>query len=40
MLELIRQSKTEQNKEFALNTLLSKISGHVADMGLLLTQMA
>jgi hypothetical protein len=39
MLELIRQSKTEQNKEFALNTLLSKISGNVADMGMLLTQL-
>jgi hypothetical protein len=39
MQELIRQSKTEQNKEFALNTLLSKISGNVADMGMLLTQL-
>ena len=39
MHELIRQSKSEQNKEFALTTLLSKISGNVADMGMLLTQM-
>ncbi|MEO7213434.1 hypothetical protein [Mucilaginibacter sp.] len=39
MQELIRESKTEQNKEFALNTLLSKISGNVADMGMLLTQL-
>nr|WP_294947487.1 hypothetical protein [uncultured Mucilaginibacter sp.] len=39
MQELIRQSKTEQNKEFALDTLLSKISGNVADMGVLLTQL-
>ncbi|OOQ57240.1 hypothetical protein [Mucilaginibacter pedocola] len=39
MQELIRQSKTEQNKEFALTTLLSKISGQVADMGLLIAQL-
>ncbi|RWY55733.1 hypothetical protein [Mucilaginibacter gilvus] len=39
MQELIRESKTEQDKEFALSTLLSKISGNVADMGLLLTQL-
>lgn len=39
MHELIRESKSEQNKEFALITLLSKISGNVADMALLLTQM-
>lgn len=39
MQELIKQSKSEQNKEFALSTLLSKLTGNVADMRLLLTQM-
>jgi hypothetical protein len=39
MQELIKQSKSEQNKDFALNALLSKLSGNVVDMGLLLTQL-
>jgi hypothetical protein len=39
MQELIRQSKEEQNKEFALGALLSKLSGNVADMGMLLNQL-
>ena len=38
MQELIRQSKSEQNKDFALGAMLSKLSGNVADMGMLLTQ--
>jgi hypothetical protein len=32
MLELIRQSKNEQNKEFALSSFLSKINGNRADL--------
>ncbi|WP_121245706.1 hypothetical protein [Mucilaginibacter phyllosphaerae] len=39
MHQIMEQSKGEQNKEFALSTILSKISGNVADMGLLLNQM-
>ena len=39
MHELIRQSKSEQNNEFTLSNLLSKLSGNVADMGVLLTQL-
>jgi len=39
MQELIRQSKEEQNKEFALGTLITKLSGNVADMGMLLNQL-
>ncbi|MBB5396357.1 hypothetical protein [Mucilaginibacter sp. AK015] len=39
MQELIKQSKSEQNKEFALGAMLSKLSGGVGDMGLLLNQM-
>lgn len=39
MHQMMEQSKGEQNKEFALDTILSKISGNVADMGVLLTQM-
>jgi hypothetical protein len=40
MQELIKESKSEQNKEFALNTLLSKLSGNLTDMSLLLNQLA
>jgi hypothetical protein len=39
MHKIMEESKGEQNKEFALSTILSKISGNVADMGLLLNQM-
>lgn len=39
MQELIRQSKSEQNKEFALGALLSKLGSNVADMGMLLSQL-
>ncbi|MBK0381284.1 hypothetical protein [Mucilaginibacter segetis] len=39
MQELIKQSKSEQNKEFALSTMLSKLSGNGTDMGLLLNQL-
>ncbi|GGH23226.1 hypothetical protein [Mucilaginibacter phyllosphaerae] len=39
MHQIMEQSKGEQNKEFALSAILSKISGNVTDMGLLLTQM-
>jgi len=37
--ELIKESKSEQNKEFALNTLLLKLSG-LTGMDVLLNQMA
>ena len=39
MQELIRQSKIEQNKDLGLSALLSKLSGNVIDMGMLLTQL-
>ncbi len=39
MQELIKESKSEQNKEFALNTLLLKLSG-LTGMDVLLNQMA
>ena len=39
MHELMEQSKVEQNNDFALSPFLSKISGNVADMGGLLSQM-
>jgi hypothetical protein len=39
MQELIKESKSEQNKEFALNTLLQKLSG-LTGMDTLLNQMA
>lgn len=32
MIELIKQTKNEQNKEFALSTFLSKINGNRADL--------
>jgi len=32
MLELIKQSKSEQNKEFALSSFLSKVNGNRADL--------
>jgi len=32
MLDLIRQTKNEQNKEFALSSFLSKINGNRADL--------
>jgi len=40
MQELIKESKSEQNKEFALGTLLSKLSGNLFDMNALLNQIA
>ncbi len=40
MQELIQQSKSEQNKDFALNSMLSKLNGNKANMGMLLNQMA
>src|SRR5471030_1785694 len=40
MQELIRQSKSEQNKELALGSLLSKLNGSVANMSTLLNQIA
>jgi hypothetical protein len=40
MQELIQQSKSAQNKDFALNSLLSKLNGNKANMGMLLNQMA
>lgn len=39
MQELIKESKSEQNKEFALNTLLLKLSG-LTRMDVLLNQLA
>jgi hypothetical protein len=39
MHELIRQSKSGQNNEFSLGAMLSKLSGGVADMTVLLSQM-
>jgi hypothetical protein len=38
MLEIIKESKSEQNKEFALSTLIQKLSGNHADA--LLKQLA
>jgi len=40
MQELIRQSKSEQNKELALGSLLSKLNGSNVNMNTLLNQMA
>jgi hypothetical protein len=39
MLELIKQSKSEQNKEFALSSFLSKINGNRADLSGLVQEM-
>jgi hypothetical protein len=39
MLELIKQTKNEQNKEFALSTFLSKINGNRADLSGLVHEM-
>ncbi|MCO5935673.1 hypothetical protein NAF17_08975 [Mucilaginibacter sp. RB4R14] len=40
MHQLMEQSKGDQNKEFALSTILSKVSGNnVVNMGMLLNQM-
>jgi hypothetical protein len=39
MLELIKQSKSEQNKEFALSSFLSKINGNRADLSGLVREM-
>jgi len=40
MQELIRQSKSEQNKELALGSLLSKLNGSNININTLLNQMA
>ena len=39
MQEVIRQSKSEQKNEFTLSNLLTKLSGNVADMRMLLKQL-
>jgi len=39
MQELIKQSKSEHNKEFALTTLLSKLNGNRTDMKVLMKQL-
>ena len=39
MLELIKQSKSEKNKEFALSSFLSKINGNRADLSGLVQEM-
>ncbi|MBS1524218.1 MAG: hypothetical protein JST19_01130 [Bacteroidetes bacterium] len=39
MLELIKQSKSEQNKDFALSSFLSKINGNRADLTSLVKEM-
>lgn len=38
MQELIKESKNGNNKEFALNTLVSKLSGNFTDMTAILNQ--
>jgi len=40
MQEIMKASKSEQNKEFALTTLLSKLSGKFVDMNMLTNQLA
>jgi hypothetical protein len=40
MQELIKESKSEQNNDFSLGTLLSKLSGKPTDMNMLLSQLA
>jgi len=39
MKELVIQSKNEQNKEFSLTNMLSKLNGNRADLSLLVNQM-
>jgi hypothetical protein len=39
MKELVIQSKNEQNKDFALTSMLSKLNGNRADLSLLVNQM-
>jgi len=39
MAELVKQSKNEQNKDFGLSNLLSKLSGNQKDMSVLVHQM-
>jgi hypothetical protein len=39
MQELIKQTKSEQNKEFALSSFLSKLNGNRSDMKALVSQM-
>jgi hypothetical protein len=39
MHQLMEESKGEHNKEFALSAILSKISGNVTDMTMLLNQL-
>jgi len=40
MQELIQQSKSTQNKDFALSTLLSKLNGNNININVLLNQLA
>jgi hypothetical protein len=39
MQELVNQSKNEQNKDFALTTMLSKLNGNRADLSILVNQL-
>jgi len=39
MAELVKQSKNEQNKDFGLSNLLSKLTGNQKDMSVLVHQM-
>jgi hypothetical protein len=39
MKELVKQSKNEQNKDFGLSNLLSKLNGNRADLSSLVNQM-
>jgi hypothetical protein len=39
MKELVKQSKNEQNKEFLLTNLLSKLNGNRADLSVLVSEM-
>lgn len=39
MQELIKQSKSEQNKDFALGSMLARLTGHVTDISGVLSQL-
>jgi len=40
MEEMVKQAKNEQNKDFGLNNLLSKLSGDERDMSVLVSQLS
>lgn len=39
MQEMIKQSKGDQNKDFALSAIISKLNGNIGDIGMLLSQL-